>query len=497
MILLICAVGVLLIWIVVIHPRRDTRTPFHGRPLRKAVVLDEQGNNVNSPYFTDWDEFHVPTDPGEDDLLVYMNASFPWNVHSSFARGVIRQNSIERPLPTLVTIVGAGAAGLAAARQLQEEYGIHNYLIVEATSRSGGRVRKDTTFLDNGYPIDLGAAVVRRPDMIEDYADRRHERRWKNHPDPPPPRQHFEYIRMPDDEVTFYNYSFYDWVMDYVAPDDHRHSTLHDCPVESVTCFGNRVLVRCLRNGRPMYIESRYVIMTASLQVLREAVHFTPPLPSALVAENPAVMWKGCKVFIQFSRNFFKGRGFCLFHCPVHVRRYGELEDGESFYWDHGIPGYDVLTGFVMGEAYKDMEDLSDQDRLRFFLRTLDDMFDGQATKYYVKHYFMDWTREKYQRGTYPSMGLEGPHGVHGGQIFLAGEAFPVNYDGHGWVHGAIFSGETAADYVASHWKHIVKDCGTFSGCELNDARARRNRLRDGNVAVEPTEKGLVFYNTK
>jgi monoamine oxidase len=482
---------------------RDNSSTSSTTSSQKSIEMeepeyDQEGNNIHSPYYTDLDEFHQRTDPGDDALLRYMNASMPVNVLSKNTRQALRQSYSPQvgPVQTLVTLVGAGTAGLAAARQLQEEYGIHNYIIVEATSQSGGRVRKDTTFLENGYPIDLGAAVVHRPDLVEDYATKRHH-------DTNTPKRDFEYILMPNGEVTFYNYSYFDFVLDYVAPQDHEQSTIRKCPVRSVTCFGNRVLTRCddQTSKSPVYIESRYVIMTASLQVLRDnLIQFTPPLPEHLYQQQyyKAVMWKGGKLFVRFSQNFYSGAAFCLFHCPNNIYRAGELEDGESFYWDHGIPGYHVVTGFIMGEAYRTLEELEDDERrIRAILHKMDELFDGQASRYYVSHVFMDWTREKYQRGTYSSHGLEGPHTVHGGQIMLAGEAFSVTEDGQGWVHGALLSGETAADYVAAHWNHIVKDCGSYRGCRLTNAREEKKRLKRTKVAVEPTENGLVFYDTK
>ena len=479
---------------------------------KPKVVLDREGNNINSPYYTDLDDtYHLETDPGEDYLLTHMNVSASINLEE-LIQGANEHEDKKVTLSTLVTIIGSGTAGLAAARQLQEEYGIYNYVIVEASSQSGGRVKKDTNFLDSGYPIDLGAAVVHRPDLIEDYANNRYQlqRNQQNNQrnsNQIERRQHFEYIRMPNGEVTFYNYSYYDWVMDYVAPQDHVTSTLYNCPVTSVTAYGNHVVTKCSTlqqqqqlSGSVVYnIESRYVIMTASLQVLRDnTIQFIPPLPDTYIPQthNKAVMWKGAKIFIEFSTNFYMGQAFCLFHCPVNVHRDGELEDGESFYWDHGIPGYNIITGFVMGEAYKDLEDLSDKDRIQVFLTKMDELFDGQASKYYIKHIFMDWTNEKYVKGTYSSMGLEGPHMIHGGQIILAGEAFPVTEDGQGWVHGALLSGETAADYVASHWKHIVKDCGSYGGCKLTNGRQRKKNLKRTNVAIEPTKNGLVYYDT-
>ena len=55
-----------------------------------------------------------------------------------------------------VIIIGAGASGLAAAKVL-EQNGI-DYLILEATDRYGGRLKKDTTLAD--FPIDIGAEWI-------------------------------------------------------------------------------------------------------------------------------------------------------------------------------------------------------------------------------------------------------------------------------------------------------------------------------------------------
>jgi hypothetical protein len=175
-----------------------------------------------------------------------------------------------------------------------------------------------------------------------------------------------------------------------------------------------------------------------------------------------------------------------MFHCPTYEGRDGELEDGESFYWDHGIPGYNVLTGFLMGEAYKELEDLDDAGKIQYFLRHLDDRFDGQASRYYQSHIIMDWTNEKYVKGTYPSMAREGPHSVHGGQVVVAGEAFPPSYKSHGWVHGAIASGQVAADYVLSHWTGLLSECGTHGGCRLNGDRDVRNRAVLDGIKYDP-----------
>lgn len=150
-----------------------------------------------------------------------------------------------------------------------------------------------------------------------------------------------------------------------------------------------------------------------------------------------------------------------------------------------------------MGEAWKGLEDLNDQDRIQVFLKAIDEKFDGQASQYYVDHRIMDWTAQEYHRGTYASMGLEGPHIVHGGQIILAGEAYPVTEDGQGWVHGAFYSGETAADYAASHWDHILQDCGSYGSCDLTDHYDRKQQILENHIVAVPTEKGLKLYRDK
>ena len=91
----------------------------------------------------------------------------------SFSSSLSSSSFLEDPSPNshnLITIVGAGAAGLAASYELRkQEYGQYEPLILEASHDIGGRVRKDVNFMQQ--PIDLGASfIIQMDEKIDDIA---------------------------------------------------------------------------------------------------------------------------------------------------------------------------------------------------------------------------------------------------------------------------------------------------------------------------------------
>lgn len=65
------------------------------------------------------------------------------------------------PSETEVVIVGAGLAGLAAARMLQDRG--RQVVVLEARDRIGGRIWTNASALD--FPVDLGASLLRSADI--------------------------------------------------------------------------------------------------------------------------------------------------------------------------------------------------------------------------------------------------------------------------------------------------------------------------------------------
>ncbi|CAN0472554.1 unnamed protein product, partial [Ectocarpus sp. 12 AP-2014] len=60
-----------------------------------------------------------------------------------------------------VILLGGGLAGLRCAQQLVREHGFstENVVLLEASTRIGGRIRTDKSFIE-GFSLDLGAELL-------------------------------------------------------------------------------------------------------------------------------------------------------------------------------------------------------------------------------------------------------------------------------------------------------------------------------------------------
>lgn len=100
-----------------------------------------------------------------DDRLYFAGEAtdpdFPATVHGALASGRRAADAVAAVAAPgeSVLIIGAGAAGLAAAQRLSEES--VEYEVVEARERIGGRVHTSEAL---GAPVDLGASWIHGPD---------------------------------------------------------------------------------------------------------------------------------------------------------------------------------------------------------------------------------------------------------------------------------------------------------------------------------------------
>ena len=323
-------------------------------------------------------------------------------------------------------VIGAGAAGLSAAYELYQQ-GIPNIVVVEASHRIGGRMWKDTSFVH--YPIELGATVVHEPDTLNKIAGHK-----------------LNYDETPNGELFLSNYTYTDFFSEHVASvleKDPNSDIVLGCQVTRVTYEADHPVNVVCANGQSF--SAHYAVVTVSLSILQEGdISFQPRLPKNLVEDHPGKMWSGFKIFLQFSKPWFRDETFCLLECP------GETPIGESYFWDYGVPDQHVLAGLVMGHPMERFRNMSEQEIVSYLLRKLEKKFHGKPiSKWYHRHLFVNWTAQPFVRGTYASLGLEGPHNVQD-QLFMAGEAYPLTQEQNGWVHGAFNSGRAAARMILS-----------------------------------------------
>ena len=185
-----------------------------------------------------------------------------------------------------VIIIGAGASGLAAANILEKNN--IEYIILEATNRYGGRLKKDTTLAD--FPIDLGAEWIHSAPITlnvlkgkagtqidEELIPYRLENtaRWdgKEYKTVSTWENNLRYNFMP--ESKFKNTTWYDFVNDNIAK-NVKDKIKFNSPVTSIDYSKNEVIVTT-SNGEKHKAEK--VLVTVSIGVLRSnMIAFNPEL---------------------------------------------------------------------------------------------------------------------------------------------------------------------------------------------------------------------------
>lgn len=182
-----------------------------------------------------------------------------------------------------VVIVGAGIAGLTAAKTL-EQNGV-SVLILEATSQWGGRIRsasrrsitnqKSRVEEQYTYPIDMGASFINDPKWLPIIAGAARDKSkwdwtttpvsedWKN--------------KSTTAHDMFRNYSWYEFVQDYLLPESTTHIRFHSVvnKIEMKSTYEEEdgteskpiVQVSC---GSSFSVTADAVIVTIPLSLLQE-----------------------------------------------------------------------------------------------------------------------------------------------------------------------------------------------------------------------------------
>jgi len=400
-----------------------------------------------------------------------------------------------------VLIIGAGAAGLYAGYLLHKNN--VDFQIIEASGEIGGRMGKLESFAD--FPLDTGAQWLHgKKSVFGNFINDKNVTITKDNSDtsywfknelvnslPKNIESEFEGNNLPD--ISFENYAkelgyddaykniveglagdfgadasrlsvywsnkefenwssgdadykfqktLFDVFNDFIIPEISAKIIVNS-PINLVSYNDNGVLISDTSGKQ---FTGDYAIITVPITILKENyIKFSPELPLVkLVSFKKIGMDAGMKVFLKFTQSFYHenilGGKFCAAYADEKVGKKGN---------DH------VLMAFIMGKQAEYLSSLSsDNEIISILLAELDDMYNGKASKYFVKGYVKDWYKAPFIKGaySYSTVNIGNARAVSAesvsNKLFFAGEA--MNTNGHSQtVHGAMETGEKSVKAIA------------------------------------------------
>uniref|UniRef100_A0A8C3RR36 Lysine demethylase 1B n=1 Tax=Chelydra serpentina TaxID=8475 RepID=A0A8C3RR36_CHESE len=337
-----------------------------------------------------------------------------------------------------VIIVGAGPAGLAAARQLHN-FGI-KVIVLEAKDRIGGRVWDDRTF--KGVTVGKGAQIVNGcvNNPIALMCEQVSARSW----------DHNEFFAQFAGDHTLLTPG-YSAIIDKLAEGVDIRIKL---PVHNIDYSGEEVQVT---TADGTVWTAQKVLVTVPLALLQKnAIQFNPPLPERkMKAINSLGAGVIEKVALQFPYRFWdsKIQGADFFgHVPPSSSKRGLF----SVFYDMDPQGkYSVLMSVVTGDAVTTIKNLDDKQVLQLCMTVLRELFKEQEVPDPVKYFVTRWNKDPWIQMAYSFVKTGGSGEAYDviaediqGTIFFAGEAtnrhFPQT------VTGAYLSGVREASKIAA-----------------------------------------------
>jgi monoamine oxidase len=403
-------------------------------------------------------------------------------------------------------VIGAGVAGLAAAKRLQE----HNIetIVLEARSKIGGRVSTDFQFAD--FPIELGGEYVHGDaTVISDIIGEGHqinagwrsgvalkvEGQWVPEEGRAPFTELYE--RMYDYILAEEDMSVEDWSRTTDAPQsvqrmvglrvagaylttpadismreliyestvDHSGDgnfrvregyermlntlaqgldiRLND-PVSKVDWTGDLVTVTTTRG---VAYEGAAVVVAVPLSILQShRVDFNPPLPREKNQALESLMTGHvAKVVLKFKESFWPREPWIFIQ-----------DEPYRVCWDPGFGRAEagrILSVFAVGTYAAYLDTLSETEIIRTAIKGVSQMFDRDVTDIFEEGKVMLWDKEPWIEGgySYVPVGAFGSRQILaqplGQKLFFAGEA-TAHISNPATVHGAIESGWRSAEEI-------------------------------------------------
>jgi|TARA_B110000967_G_C18801671_1_gene518806 monoamine oxidase len=351
-----------------------------------------------------------------------------------------------------VIIIGAGAAGLAAAKVLQLN-GI-DYEILEATERYGGRIKKDSLLAD--FPIDVGAEWIHSnpvvlnilkgkkgneideeliPYHLEDaysWNGLEYEKVSKSKLD-------FDYNFMP--ESKFKKSTWYDYIEKNIA-NKVKHKIKFSSAVTEIDYSKNKVIITT-ENGKSHKADK--VLVTVSIGVLKSnKIKFIPELSQEKKESIESVSFlPGFKLIMKFDEKFYPDAINC------------NTTSGEKVYYDIAFKKEtktNILGLLVTGNSTKKYYAYKTEEKIvESAITELDAIFNGKASESFSGEYIIEnWGQHNFTMGTWTQAFQEKNRNLKilnqpiNKKIYFAGEINDI-YNQMG-VPGAVLSGFNSID---------------------------------------------------
>lgn len=358
-----------------------------------------------------------------------------------------------------VIIIGAGASGLAAAKVLEQNN--IDYLILEATNRYGGRLKKDTTMAD--FPIDIGAEWIHsNPRILNVIKGKKGNQideelipyklesgaKWDGKKLKPVSKSYMNFIYDFMPESKFKNSTWYDFVNDNIAK-EVTQNVVYNSAVKSVDYSGEKIIITTAKGQK---YEADKVVVTVSIGVLKSNnISFIPDLNSEKKKAIESITFNsGFKVALKFSEKFYPDAIEC------------KVKSGEKTFYDIAFKKNaeaNILGFLCTGDETENYYSLKSEQRIvSQIIKELDEMFGGKASQTYMNEYlFENWGQYKFTQGTWTQAMLEKKSNLEilrlplENKVYFAGEIYDT-YQQMG-VPGAILSGYCTADKLLTDEK--------------------------------------------
>ena len=302
-----------------------------------------------------------------------------------------------------VIIVGAGASGLAAAKVLEQNK--IDYLILEATDRFGGRLKKDTTLAD--FPIDMGAEWIHsNPKVLNVIKGKSNSQivedlipyqltvasNWDGKQLSPASNSYLKlyYNFMPESKFT--HSTWYDFVEENLAK-EVAHKISYSSVVRSINCADDHVVIET-ENGKTHKADR--VLVTVSMGVLKSnKIRFSPEMSDEKKRAIESISFPtGFKVAMKFSDKFYPDAINC------------KVKSGEKVFYDIAFKKNarsNVLGFLCTGAEAQKYDSLNSEEKvISSLLQELDRMYDGKASLLFTGEYHIEnWGHHEFTQGTW------------------------------------------------------------------------------------------------